>query len=104
METETTTARCPRCGSPLLHNEGKYWCSFVGGDHEKACAFGIDKPVTARDLADEDARLFGMGYTRKYRDGRIEYIPPHEIFIHGNTIHVRPGALTVKPSAPDAAK
>lgn len=44
-EVETSKHRCLRCGSPLLYDGNRYWCSFVGGGREKACAFGIDKPV-----------------------------------------------------------
>lgn len=49
METERSEHRCPRCGSRLLHDGKKYWCSFVGGGREKACSFGIDQPVTTAD-------------------------------------------------------
>lgn len=45
MPGEMSKERCPRCGSPLLYDGTNYWCSFVGGREEKACAFGIDKPV-----------------------------------------------------------
>jgi hypothetical protein len=38
--------RCPRCGSSLIHQAGKVWCSFVGGEREKPCAYGIDSPRT----------------------------------------------------------
>lgn len=45
MPGEMTKERCPRCGAPLLSDGRNYWCSFVGGRREKACSFGIDKPV-----------------------------------------------------------
>lgn len=46
--TEFHNERCPRCGSLLLTNGDKVWCSFVGG-HGKtaspACTFGLDAAV-----------------------------------------------------------
>jgi hypothetical protein len=61
MKTEPTTTtptqhtvfwmeqRCPRCGSTLISNGIKKWCSFVGGDQEKGCTFGIDGSVKIED-------------------------------------------------------
>ncbi len=48
--------RCPRCGCTLLFDGSHYWCSFVGGREEKACSFGIDKPVTSLSLGIIKAR------------------------------------------------
>jgi hypothetical protein len=42
--------RCPRCGSPLIHDGKREWCTFVGGRDEKACAFGIDMRVPHNPL------------------------------------------------------
>lgn len=41
--------RCPRCGSTLLTDGVKEWCTFVGTDRgprpEKPCTYGIDARV-----------------------------------------------------------
>ena len=34
--------RCPRCGCSLISDGKLVWCSFVGGDGQKACSYGID--------------------------------------------------------------
>jgi hypothetical protein len=44
---------------------------------------------TARERAEDDARNFGVGFTRRYPDGREEYIPPEEVIIHGNTLNAK---------------
>lgn len=34
--------KCPKCGASLLVNDyGKKWCSFIGGESQKACDYGI---------------------------------------------------------------
>ena len=37
--------RCPRCGSALISNGTDVWCSFVGGNGQPACSFGLDYDV-----------------------------------------------------------
>lgn len=44
----------------------------------------------AKIEARDDARLFGVGFTREYPDGRVEHIPPSEVVMHGNTITHKP--------------
>jgi hypothetical protein len=41
--------RCPACGSPLLTNGERDWCSLVGGagPEAKACDYGIGAPAYA---------------------------------------------------------
>lgn len=34
--------RCPRCGCSLVSDGKHVWCSFVGGDGQKACSYGLD--------------------------------------------------------------
>jgi len=50
---EVTSHRCPRCGSPLIHNGTNEWCTFVGGYNgvyrEKACSYGIDMFIPYND-------------------------------------------------------
>lgn len=58
--------RCPRCGSPLLWDGGHVWCSFIGGYDEKACAYGIDKPVEF-----SLSRIVELERERDERDGEI---------------------------------
>jgi hypothetical protein len=34
--------RCPQCGSTVLRNlRGDEWCSFVGGNGQKPCTWGL---------------------------------------------------------------
>jgi len=42
--------KCPRCGSSLLSDGTKEWCSFVGGGMEKPCSFGISDMLKQDDL------------------------------------------------------
>lgn len=37
--------RCPRCGSPTITDGTIIWCTFVGGDFERPCTYGIDEHV-----------------------------------------------------------
>lgn len=34
--------RCPRCGCQLVSDGKHVWCSFVGGDGQKACSYGLN--------------------------------------------------------------
>lgn len=34
--------RCPRCGCSLVSDGKLVWCSFLGGDGQKACSYGLD--------------------------------------------------------------
>lgn len=53
-------SRCPRCGSTLLSDGNRIWCSFVGsqgggtGANEKPCVYGIDGPVPAPPVPPAD--------------------------------------------------
>lgn len=41
MPAEFSGHKCPKCGSTLL-TDGQYlWCSFVGGDNQRGCDYGI---------------------------------------------------------------
>jgi hypothetical protein len=37
--------RCPKCGCSLLTNGEFKWCSFVGGDGQKACDYGLNSDI-----------------------------------------------------------
>jgi hypothetical protein len=41
--------RCPRCGSTLITDGRRMWCTFVGSQGgpvtERPCTYGIDSPV-----------------------------------------------------------
>lgn len=39
-------SRCPRCNCTLLTDGQQVWCSFVGGEGQAPCSFGLDKFVT----------------------------------------------------------
>lgn len=66
MPGETSKERCPHCGSPLLYDGKQYRCSFVGGQTEKACSFGIDKPVGDLALGVMKARGAENAPTQKF--------------------------------------
>lgn len=52
---------CPRCGSTLITNGSRVWCSYVGSHrwNERPCMYGIDSPVeiTPEAKAWFDARV-----------------------------------------------
>jgi hypothetical protein len=51
--SEFADARCPRCGSTLITNGARVWCSFVGGrgpNAERPCQFGLDRAVRPDEL------------------------------------------------------
>lgn len=60
MEAELTAYRCPRCGSPVIGNDKRLWCTFVGGGREAACTFGIDEPVTRASFPESEKALDEM--------------------------------------------
>lgn len=37
--------RCPRCGSTLITDGKRMWCTFIGGPTDTACIYGLDSPV-----------------------------------------------------------
>jgi hypothetical protein len=71
-----------------------FWIKYT--DHARAAIAAMPRhaPATdaelAREMAEDDARILGIGFMRKHPDGRTEYIPPEQITIHGNTIHTAP--------------
>lgn len=84
--------RC-RCINLWRDADGSYWCcKREGGETIEPVGGGIffdGKVKSPRELAEDDVRLFGNGFTRKHPDGRIEHIPPDQVTIHGNAIHVK---------------
>ncbi len=49
-----------------------------------------DEKCEAIQKAEEDARTVGIGFTRRVKGGRAEYLPVDEVVIHRNTISVDP--------------
>lgn len=52
MATYFSNERCPRCGSPLLTDGKRAWCSFVGGQSDTAaaipaCTYGLDTAIVS---------------------------------------------------------
>jgi hypothetical protein len=50
----------------------------------------MNKPERSpRERAQEDERLYGNGFMRVFPDGRVEYLPPEEVVIVGDTLNVK---------------
>lgn len=54
-------------GQPIFRLEAE----GVGSNYCSGCRAKIE--------AREDARMFGVGFTREYPDGRIERVPPEQV-------------------------
>lgn len=41
-------------------------------------------------VAEQDARIYGIGFTWHHPDGSVTYLPYDQVHIHGNAIHYKP--------------
>ncbi len=65
----------------------KHGCKTVPITNDEGSA--IIAEDCPRCMAERDARDYGNGFTLHHPGGRVEYLPPHRVVIHCNTVNVK---------------